>query len=66
MTGLDAQRVAAQYLRQQYEVSERRACQALGVHRSSVRWRSRKSAPAWAGRLRELAGERPRFGYRRL
>lgn len=66
MVGLGAQRAAAQYLRQQYEVSERRACQVLGANRSSVRWRSRRQAPGWRLRLRELAGERPRYGYRRL
>ena len=50
-----------------HEVSERRACQALGVDRSSMRYRSRRACDA-AVRLciRELAAQRRRFGYRRL
>ncbi|TAN24602.1 MAG: transposase [Acidobacteria bacterium] len=28
-----------------------------------MRWRSRRQAPAWGLGLRELAGERPRYGY---
>ena len=48
-------------------VSERRACNAIGVDRSSVRYRSRRpDDAALRARLRELATERRRFGYRRL
>jgi putative transposase len=50
-----------------HAVSERRACQALSVDRSTVRYRSRR--PDDAGlrlRIRELAALRRRFGYRRL
>ena len=50
-----------------HEVSERRACQALGVDRSSMRYRSRRAGDAAVRlRIRELAAERRRFGYRRL
>jgi putative transposase len=50
-----------------HEVSERRACQALGVDRSTVRYRSRRSDDgAVRLRIRELALVRRRFGYRRL
>jgi putative transposase len=50
-----------------HEVSERRACRVLGVDRSSHRYRSRRpDDAALRGRLRELAHERRRFGYRRL
>lgn len=48
-------------------MSERRACRVLGVDRSSHRYRSRR--PDDTGlrtRIRELAHERRRFGYRRL
>src|SRR5260370_25117473 len=49
------------------EVSERRACTALEVDRSSVRYRSWRPDDAMArARLRELAAIRRRFGYRRL
>jgi putative transposase len=48
-------------------MSERRACQVLGVDRSSHRYRSRRpDDAALRERLRELAHERRRFGYRRL
>ena len=48
-------------------VSERRACQAIGVDRSSVRYRSRRPDDgAIRTRLCELAAFRRRFGYRRL
>jgi putative transposase len=48
-------------------ISERRACAILGADRTSVRYRHRHGddAPARA-RLRALAAERRRFGYRRL
>ena len=48
-------------------MSERRACKVLSVDRSSVRYRSRRPGDAAARlRTRELAGQRRRFGYRRL
>ncbi len=50
-------------------VSQRRACRALGTSRSSVRRgasAARTADEALRARLRELARERPRFGYRRL
>lgn len=48
-------------------MSERRACRAMGVDRSSVRYRSARPDDAdLRRRLRELAQERRRFGYRRL
>ena len=60
-------REAVAQVRVAFEVSERRACSVLGVDRTSVRYRSRRpdDAPLRA-RLRELAGQRRRFGYRRL
>lgn len=53
--------------REQGALSERRACGLLGVQRALVRYRPRRPQEgALRTRLRELAGERPRFGYRRL
>ena len=62
-----ARREAAAHLSQQYEVSQRRACQVIGADRSTIRYRGRRpdDAPIRA-RLRELAAIRRRFGYRRL
>src|SRR5436305_624560 len=60
-------REAVTQLRVGFEVSERRACTALEVDRSSVRYRSSRPDDAMArARLRELAAVRRRFGYRRL
>jgi len=62
-----ARREAVAQLRVAYEVSERRACSALGADRTSVRYRSSRPDDAAARtRLRELAAVRRRFGYRRL
>ena len=62
-----ARREAVAQLRVAYEVSERRACSALGADRTSVRYRSsRPDDAAVRARLRELAAVRRRFGYRRL
>jgi putative transposase len=50
-----------------HEVSERRACHALGLDRSTIRYRTRRADDAAVRqRIRELASERRRFGYRRL
>lgn len=50
-----------------HEVSERRACKALGMVRGLIRYRStRPPDTALRERLKVLAGERRRFGYRRL
>jgi putative transposase len=48
-------------------VSERRACRLVRQWRSVERYRSRRPEPAGLReRLRALAEQRPRFGYRRL
>ena len=62
-----ARREAVAHLRVAYRVSERRACEALGADRATVRYRSsRPDDAAYRTRLRELASIRRRFGYRRL
>ena len=62
-----AKRQVVAYACTAHEVSERRACQALGVDRSTVRYRSlRPDDGAVRLRIRELAQVRRRFGYRRL
>ena len=48
-------------------MSERRACILVGADRATVRYQSRRPAEVdLRERLRTLAGERRRFGYRRL
>ena len=54
-------------VREQTRLSERHACGLIGMHRGSWRYRRReRNEAALRARLREMAGERPRFGYRRL
>jgi hypothetical protein len=63
----DARREAVAHLHAEHVVSERRACQVLGAERSVVRYRARRDDDAAVrARLRALASERRRFGYRRL
>jgi putative transposase len=54
--------------RRRHGVSERRACRLVGIDRATARYRARPrdDEAALRRRLLELAGERPRFGYRRL
>ena len=62
-----AQREAAAHLCSVHGVSQRRACRAIGVERTSIRYRSRRPDDgAVRSRLRELAAVRRRFGWRRL
>lgn len=54
-------------LRGTYGISERRACFAMGFHRSSQRYSSRSDPQVELQmRLRDLAAARVRYGYRRL
>jgi putative transposase len=49
-------------------VSQRHSCRALALDRSGLRYipRHRDEAVVLARRIEELAGEHPRFGYRRV
>jgi hypothetical protein len=48
-------------------MSERRACRVIDADRESVRYRSTRDDDAGLReKLRELANQRRRFGYRRL
>ena len=54
-------------VQERWGFSERRACRLMGIHRSVARYRRVGSdAPELLKRLRSLAAERRRFGYRRL
>jgi len=62
-----AKREAVAHVCSAFEMSERRACRIIGCVRMTVRYRSRRSNDAQLReRLRALAHERRRFGYRRL
>jgi len=67
MVGPAAKRAAAAHLQARLGLSERRACSIVGADRTMVRYQSRRPADIeLRARLRELANERRRFGYRRL
>ena len=67
MVGPRAEREAVRVAREEGQLSERRACGLIGMNRGSWRYqRKERDETALRARLRELAGERPRFGYRRL
>jgi len=67
VVGPPAKREAVRVAHEESRVSERRACGLLRMDRGSCRYRRRKrNDAALRTRLREIAGERPRFGYRRL
>ena len=62
-----ARRLVVGHVRKKYELSERRTCKLLGFWRGTMRRKSQRIvAPELVADLRQVAMERPRFGYRRL
>ena len=62
-----AKREAVAHLQSVFGMSERRACAIVGADRKSMRYRSRRGDDIeLRQRLRDLALQRRRFGYRRL
>ncbi len=60
-------REAVADLQAEMGLSERRACRIVGADRTMIRYQSRRPADSdLRARLRALANERRRFGYRRL
>ena len=53
-------------MRAKTNLSERHACALIGLSRTVLHYVSRPTDDALQRRLIELAGERRRFGYRRL
>jgi putative transposase len=63
----DARRKAVAHARAAHGVSQRRACKALSVDRTSMRYRSvRPDDAGLREAMKAVAGERRRFGYRRI
>lgn len=49
---------------ERFRVSMRRACRALGLARSTCLYAARRTRPVkLVQEMRQLAAERPRFGY---
>jgi putative transposase len=62
-----AKREAVAHLRAAHGMSERRACKAIGHGRMTIRYQTRRADDAGLRqRMKALAHERRRFGYRRL
>jgi putative transposase len=62
-----AARQAARYAQDGYSISERRATRLIAIHRSTLRYRSRRpDDSAHRQAIVRLAEQRPRFGYRRI
>lgn len=67
MVGPAAKREAVAHLKVTMGLSERRACQITCADRKTIRYRSsRPPEVELRAKLRDLANERRRFGYRRL
>ena len=67
MVGPAAKREAVAHLRDVLQMSERRACTLIAADRKMIRYRSRRPPDIeLRNRLRGLANQRRRFGYRRL
>ncbi len=62
-----AYRRAVGFVQAEMKLSTRRSCRALGFARSSMTYESRREQPSrLVERMKALATQRPRFGYRRL
>ena len=67
MVGPVAKREAVAHLRNVYQMSERRACTLVAADRKMIRYRScRPPDVELRARLRDLANQCRRFGYRRM
>ena len=67
MVGPAAKREAVAYLRNVLQMNERRACNLIAADRKMIRYHSRRPPDVeLRTRLRDLANQRRRFGYRRL
>ena len=66
MVTTSVRREVVEFLKSQ-GVSQRRSCALVKLHRSTCRYRQKRVEPAaLIARMRELAAQRPRFGYRRI
>src|SRR5713101_1490396 len=62
-----AQRMAVSKVMERHGLSQRHACRLVGMDRSTLRYQGKRPDDSTLReRLRELAAERRRFGYRRL
>jgi transposase InsO family protein len=62
------QRAAADYLAEEYSLSQRQVCRLMGRSRSTIRYRPKVATdqPKLIREIKRLARRHPRFGYRRV
>ena len=64
---LVSRRAEVAFVQEKFNLSQRRACELVGVDRSSHRYQAKAERNVeLKQQLEELARKRPRFGYRRL
>lgn len=67
MVTLQAKKACLEIICKGYGISQRRACQLVGIHRSIVRYKSIKHTDEeLMERIKQIAYEKKRFGYRRI
>lgn len=66
MVSPDVQRKAVHLLQSAMSLSERRACRIIGAHTRTIRYKSKKQDGELTARIKAIAAERPRFGYKRI
>lgn len=66
MVSPESRRDTASWIQEEHGLSERRACGLVSLHRSTLRYISKRDDEGLRTTLHTLASRRPRFGYRRL
>ena len=68
MVSPDQQRTVADYVTEEYGLSQRRSCRIIGRSRSTVRYHRNPAAdePKLVREIKRLARRHPRYGYRRV
>lgn len=67
MVSPQAKRLAVEVLKQNHQMSERRACKLVGLQRTVARYKSQKRAEKeLIEKIKKLAYARRRYGYRRI
>ena len=52
---------------EKHGLSERRACELVGIYRSTARYQPKRADDSWlAEKIKKIAYEKKRFGYRRI
>lgn len=67
MVGLPAQREAISFIKEEFKVSERKACRAISIERASIRYKKRPDKNIdLKNRMTYWSEKRPRYGHPRI